>query len=132
MVMWNLVGHGVKWAARGLDAFSRTDAGKKTSEVSAKAFHAAKDASKSAIAAYKSSRSQGSGSHVSGRHWAEGQTVVLPDGQVGSVVRNVCANEIGGDISDSSETPIVLVDLLQYTSELDRYRLIHEASLRGI
>lgn len=33
MFMWNLVGHEVKLALRVLDAFSRSDAGKKTVEV---------------------------------------------------------------------------------------------------
>lgn len=40
MVMWNLVGHGVKWAARRVMAFSETEGGKKTAELSGKAYRA--------------------------------------------------------------------------------------------
>ena len=53
MVMWNLVGHGVKWAARGVMAFSETEAGKKTAELSGKAYRATRDATKDAINTYK-------------------------------------------------------------------------------
>lgn len=53
MVMWNLVGHGVKWAARGVLAFSETEAGKKTAELSGKAYRATRDATKDAINTYK-------------------------------------------------------------------------------
>lgn len=53
MVMWNLVGHGAKLAFRGIDAFSKTEAGKKTAELSGKAYRATRDATKDAINAYK-------------------------------------------------------------------------------
>ena len=51
--MWNLVGHGVKWAARGVMAFSETEAGKKTAELSGKAYRATRDATKDAINTYR-------------------------------------------------------------------------------
>lgn len=53
MVMWNLVGHGVKLAARGVMAFSETETGKKTAELSGKAYRATRDATKDAINTYK-------------------------------------------------------------------------------
>ena len=53
MVMWNLVGHGAKWAARGVLAFSETETGKKTAELSGKAYRATRDATKDAINTYK-------------------------------------------------------------------------------
>lgn len=53
MVMWNLVGYGAKWAARGIDAFSKTETGKKTAELSGKAYRATRDAAKDAINTYK-------------------------------------------------------------------------------
>jgi len=53
MVMWNLVGHGVKWAARGVAAFSETETGKKTAELAGKAYRATRDATKDAVNTYK-------------------------------------------------------------------------------
>lgn len=132
MVMWNLVAHGVKWAARGLDSFSRTEAGKKTAEVSSRAFSAAKEASREVLKSYKQSR-QSAGSPASGGSrsgWSEGVTIVLYDGRVGVVVRYLRANEVAGDPTDTTMTPLVLVDLLQHTSEMDRYIIVHESGLR--
>jgi len=54
--MWNLVGHGIKLAARGAQAFSETDAGKKTAELSGKAYRATRDATKDAISSFKENR----------------------------------------------------------------------------
>lgn len=56
--MWNLVGYGVKWAARGVDAFSKTDAGKKTAELSGRAYRATRDATRDAVSAYKENQQQ--------------------------------------------------------------------------
>ena len=135
MVMWNLIGHGVKWAARGIDAFSKTDAGKKTAEVSSRAFSAAKEASKDAVAAYKKSqaaRAGTAGAAPGGLRWEAGRTVVASDGRVGVVVRYLTASEVGGPFGDSSFTGLLLIDLLQHTSELDRYLIISENSVRGV
>jgi len=135
MVMWNLVAHGVKWAARGLEAFSRTDAGKKTAEVSSKAFQAAKEASKDAINSYKQSRNASAsrmGASRPGARWQGGETVVISDGRVGLVVRYLSVNEIGGAASDNSPTELVLLEMMQYSSELDRYLFIHENSIRAV
>lgn len=135
MVMWNLVGHGVKWAARGLDSFSRTDAGKKTAEVSSKAFQAAKEASKEVINSYKHSRNASASRVVASRtgtRWQGGETVVTPNGRVGSVVRYLSVSEIGGATSDNSSTELVLLEMLQHESELDRYLFIHENSIRAV
>lgn len=135
MVMWNLVAHGVRLAVRGLDSFSRTEAGKKTAEVSSKAFDAAKEASKDALASYRQSRAAraaAAGTSSSAGRWAEGATVVASDGRVGVVVRYLTVAEAGGPVSDTSTTTLVLLDLLQYTSELDRYLIANETSLRGV
>jgi hypothetical protein len=123
MVMWNLVGHGVMWAARGLEAFSRTEAGKKTVELSAKALEAAKKSSNENLASFR---------HTRAERWAEGATVVAADGRVGIVVRYLTVAEAGGPVNNSSSTTLVLLDLIQYTSELDRYLIASENSLRGI
>lgn len=135
MVMWNLVAHGVKLAARGLEAFSRTEAGKKSAEVSSKAFEAAKEASKDALASYRHSRAVRSGvasSSARAGRWAEGTTVVATGGRVGVVVRYLAASEVGGPVSDVSTTTLVLLDLIQYTNDLDRYLIADETSLRGL
>lgn len=58
--MWNLVGYGAKWAARGIDAFSKTEAGKKTAELSGKAYRATRDAAKDALNSYKEGKLEGS------------------------------------------------------------------------
>ena len=135
MVMWNLVGHGVKLAVRGLDAFSRTDAGKKTAEFSSKAFRAAKEASKDAIKAYKESRAAAPGrigSKGDDLRWRGGETVVTSDGRVGVIVRYLAVSEIGGDSSVDAISELVLVDLLQHANELDRYLIIHQNSVRTV
>jgi hypothetical protein len=134
MVMWNLVAHGVKRTVRGLDSFSRTEAGKKSAEVSSKAFSAAKEASREVLRSYKQSRpSPGSTASGSSRlGWTEEVTVVLHDGRVGVFVRYLRANEVGGDSTDTSMTALVLVDLLQHTSEMDRYIFVHESGLRSV
>jgi hypothetical protein len=135
MVMWNLVAHGVRLAVRGLEAFSRTEAGKKTAEVSSRAFEAAKEASKDALASYRQSRAAraaAAGASSSVGRWADGTTVVASDGRVGVVVRYLTVAEAGGPVSDTSTTTLVLLDLLQYTSELDRYLIANETSLRGL
>jgi hypothetical protein len=135
MVMWNLVAHGVRLAARGLGAFSRTEAGKKTAEVSSKAFEAAKESSKDALASYRRSRAArvgAAGASSSAGRWAEGATVVASDGRVGVIVRYLTVAEAGGLVSDMSTTTLVLLDLLQYTSEVDRYLIVNETSLRGV
>jgi len=135
MVMWNLVGHGVKWAARGIEAFSKSGAGKRTAEVSARALQAARDASRDAITTYKqlrSNRSENSGGASLGARWTEGTTVVASDGRVGVVVRYLTAAEVGGSVTDKSLTSLVLLDLLQHTSELDRYLIASENSIRGV
>jgi|694.fasta_scaffold40330_2 hypothetical protein len=62
MVMWNLVGHGAKWAARGVLAFSETETGKKTAELSGKAYRATRDATKEAISSFKESQKKGDNS----------------------------------------------------------------------
>lgn len=135
MVMWNLVGHGIKWAARGIDSFSRTEAGKKTAEVSARAFQAAKEASKEMVDSYKSSKAPNGRSlpnSNAGNKWESGNTVVTHDGRLGVTVRYLQVNEIGGSSSDLSLTDLVLMDLLQHTNELDRYLIIRENSIRRV
>jgi len=135
MVMWNLVAHGVKWAARGIDAFSQTDAGKKTAEVTGRAFAAAKEASQDAVRAYKDSKNstRPNGGGLRGVRWVEGALVVMAtDGRVGRVVRYLQANEVGGESGGTGFTPLVLVDLLQFTNEMDRYIFIHESGLRAV
>lgn len=135
MVMWNLVGHGVKWAARGIDAFSRTEAGKKTAEISSRSFLAAKEASREMIDSYKASKQSNpnhGASFGTGKKWNVNATVVTHDGRLGTVVRYLQANEIGGSQSDTSLTDLVLLDLAQSTSELDRYLIIHENGVKGI
>lgn len=135
MVMWNLVGYGAKWAARGIDAFSRTEVGKKTAEISAKSFNAAKEASREAIDNYKASKqshTNSAGTSRGGSRWVAGSTVVTHDGRLGTVVRYLQVNEIGGSMSDTSLTELVMVDLAQWTNEFDRYLMVHEDGLRAI
>lgn len=135
MVMWNLVGHGLKWAARGVDAFSRTEAGKKTGEVASRSFHAAKEASRDMIETYKQSKTN-QGQFVGTARAAgkvdAGTSVVTHDGRFGTAVRYLQRNEIGGTLGDTSLTELLLVDLAQHTDELDRYLIIHENSVRAV
>ena len=81
MVMWNLVGHGAKWAARGVLVFSESETGKKTAELSGKAYRATRDATKEAISSFKENQMKGDNNmdEFNPREWFPNFAAVLTE-----------------------------------------------------
>ena len=130
MVMWNLVGHGVKLAARGVMAFSRTEAGQKTGEISSKAFAAARKSSSAAIADYRASKAARQVRKASDEmRFTEGQAVKLRDGTVGTVVAYMRNCDIIEGSSDQALTSLVLIERQRFSSEEDRCVIVADSAL---
>ena len=53
MVLWNIVGQGIRYGVKGTAAFLNSETGKKTSEATGKAFRAAKEAAKDFASEFK-------------------------------------------------------------------------------
>lgn len=134
MVMWNLVGHGVKWAARGLHEFSKTDAGRRLGELTSRAYSSSRDLTREAVARYRnSSPSDGSLFRTARKQtFRQGDVVVLPNGEVALVIRYVERHEIGGTQDDRTPTELLVVGLLQTVGDEDQFVVIAQSSLRKV
>jgi len=131
MVMWNLVGHGIKWAARGVDAFSKTDAGKATGSAISRATRATRSgisqlaATQRATSTKRTNASAGSTS----KKLHAGQRVRFQDGSKGTVLRYLRECDLTPSSGDETLTDMVVVELARFTSEYDRYIMSHDSAV---
>ena len=116
MVMWNLVGHGAKWAIRGAAEFSRTQTGQRFGELTRKAYTTSRDLTKEAVERYRASDHPARSARRSIRGqdvFRTGDVVLLPSGEVALVLRYVEEREIGGAPDNRSASDLLIVGLLQ-------------------
>jgi hypothetical protein len=128
--MWSLAFRAAQIAARGVTAFANSDTGHKLGEKTSELIDSAREKIAESKDAYSSAQSTSGSSNSRLR---PGQTVVVKNsGQVGTVVRYLLEYELGGSPSNKSETRLVLLDLLQHSSELDRYLFTSDSGCQVI
>jgi hypothetical protein len=118
-MLWNLAFHAAKLASRGISSFANSEAGQKLGDKTAEVLDSTRDKIAESVTAYRATRPT-SASHT-GRLRSGQKVVVKSSGKAGVVVRYLLENELGGDPHNSSESNLVLLELLEYRDELSRY-----------
>lgn len=118
LMLWNLAFHAAKLASRGINSFANSEAGQKLGEKTSEVFEFTRE---KVAESFEKNRSTFNSNGNPGQRLKSGQTVVLDNGKVGTVVRYLLESELGGDPKNSSESNLVLIELLQYEDELSRY-----------
>jgi hypothetical protein len=131
MVMWNLVGHGVKWSIRGIYGLSQTESGKKSVEVASSVYKSSKLAVMKMVQE-RESNAEMHRTRVRGGKFHPGATVITVEGLLGIVLGYLSVSDLDTTSSDQTLTQFVVVDLLSFRTEEDRYQIISDTQCRLI
>jgi hypothetical protein len=131
MVMWNLVGQGIKLAVRGIDAFSRTEAGKKTAEFSASAFAITKERARELLSDVGARVQTTSSPNSDVGTFTSGERVIL-NGRRGTMIRYLTNRELGVPPHDDSPTTLACVEMDSFADPMDRYMITADSALRRL